>query len=432
MHHQRNALKAGLFIVVSGALIVAVVLAIRGIDSFVGLAPSRQVLFPLNTDISGLRVGDDVRVGGLKVGEVLSIKTAHDPRRPATRLSTVPAAPPEPVILVTISFPPHYTLREDAELLIQTNFTGQAHLNFPALGQGKPLDPKAILEGKAGGFSAVVTSLQGIAPKIDGILAQVNDVTVPRVNDALMDVRKQTIPKVNDTVDSFRKTADTSTTLVEKVKGHVDPVAAKVHQVGDSTSGMMTEVRDLIGDTKTDFRGTMANLNAATASFRAQLPGILDKVDSAMAKIDKAMNDATEAMQDIKLVAENSREMTGEARDLIVANRGKIDTMLASLRDTSRNLEAATAEMRRSPWRLLYRPGKGESANLNVYDAARQFADGASEFSDAAQALRDAAKTKDVSAQEIKVLLKAVEDKQQKFNNELQKLEEEFWKRAKE
>src|SRR4051794_37128117 len=83
MAKDRNAFKAGLFIVISIVLIIAVIVGIKGAGEFIEPDQIRNVAFKLSDDVGGLRMGDDVRVGGLKVGIVRSIKI-EQPQTPAT------------------------------------------------------------------------------------------------------------------------------------------------------------------------------------------------------------------------------------------------------------------------------------------------------------------------------------------------------------
>ena len=73
MATDRNAFKAGLFIVISLVLIIAVIVGIKGLGRFIEPQQDRYVEFTLEDDVSGLRIGDDVRIGGLKVGIIRSI-----------------------------------------------------------------------------------------------------------------------------------------------------------------------------------------------------------------------------------------------------------------------------------------------------------------------------------------------------------------------
>src|SRR5690606_22892487 len=93
-----------------------------------------------------------------------------------------------------------------------------------------------------------------------------------------------------------------------------------------------------------------------------------------------------------------------------------------SLKKTGDNLKAASAEIRRSPWRLLYKPGKNEMANLNLFDSARAFAEGANDLADATTALRDALQTQQLDDQQLRNLLERLDLTFQKFNQVEQEL----------
>jgi ABC-type transporter Mla subunit MlaD len=76
MQKQRNAFKAGLFILISIVLIIAILIAIKGVGAIFEPMQTRQASFSLQDNIGGLRVGDEVRVGGYGVGTVRSIEVA--------------------------------------------------------------------------------------------------------------------------------------------------------------------------------------------------------------------------------------------------------------------------------------------------------------------------------------------------------------------
>jgi hypothetical protein len=77
---------------------------------------------------------------------------------------------------------------------------------------------------------------------------------------------------------------------------------------------------------------------------------------------------------------------------------------------------------------LLYKPRPGEVANLNLFDAARDFAEGANDMSDAATALRDALKDPKADPEMIQKLITQLDSNFSRF----QKVEDELWKRVKE
>src|SRR5207248_2815120 len=162
-------------------------------------------------------------------------------------------------------------------------------------------------------------------------------------------------------------------------------------------------------------------------NIREKLPGIMNNMNDVTAKVSKSMDDVLVSLQDIKQTVVNARELSDSTRNLVAGNRSKIDGMIASMKKAGDNLKFATAEIRRSPWRLLYKPQPGEMANLNLYDSARQFAEGAGELNDAAGALRDALQKPDAKQDEIRNLLERLD----KSFSGCQDVEKQLWDRVK-
>src|SRR5688500_6643037 len=100
MNKDRNALKAGTFIVVAVILSAAVVVAIKDFRRFGEASAVRAVRFKLADELGGLRVGDEVRVGGFKVGSILTVDPVNvDDGQ-------------EAALVVTFSLPKKFVLRD--------------------------------------------------------------------------------------------------------------------------------------------------------------------------------------------------------------------------------------------------------------------------------------------------------------------------------
>ncbi len=378
---ERNALRAGLFIVVSTVLIVVVIVSVKGAGRFTEGRDTRIVSFKLSDDLGGLRVGDDVRVGGWKVGSVTSIEAAG-----------LDGA--EPRLNVTFTLPSRFKLKENARVGIQTTLTGATALNIDSLGAGKEYAEADPIPGRPDPKSALFASLGEAGPDVSA--------TLKDVRLAAADIRGQTIPKANAALDSFKGTGDSATALVADVKGQIPPIVEKYNGVTDKTGAMMQSITDMIGPSTTDWKGLMANLNQASGSINQKLPAMLDKLDATLAS-------AQTALEDVKAAVANTKDLTESLKTVIGRNESKLEGMILSLKTTGDNLQAASAEIRRSPWRLLYKPAPNEVANLNVYDSARQFAEGANDLNDAATALRDALKTGGASEKELQSMLERLE-----------------------
>src|SRR5215212_2007987 len=170
MTKERNAFKAGLFIVVSIALIVGVIVAIKGVGRLIEPHQVRTATFTLKDDVSGLRIGDDVRVGGLKVGIVRSLAIEQASEKEPTR------------IVVPFHMPQRLTVREGARLGVQNTITGAAWLNFDKLGAGNPLAADAVLKGEPGAYAQILASVNELAPELKSMAHDVRTITLPKLN----------------------------------------------------------------------------------------------------------------------------------------------------------------------------------------------------------------------------------------------------------
>jgi phospholipid/cholesterol/gamma-HCH transport system substrate-binding protein len=406
MKNERNALKAGLFMVISLVLIIAVIVGIKGLGRLTDPLQYGTVSFKLADDIGGLRIGDDVRIGGAKVGAVRSIDVQPDKEQPS--------------VLVRFSMPKRFQLKQGARPRIQATLTGTAWINFETLGSGKALAENETIAGLPSETTELLARLNAIAPNVEAIISDVKNQTVPKVNLAL--------DKTAGTMDSFKETGVAATDVMKTLKGKLDGIVERYNKIVDTGTQAMVNIRDLFGDIKTDFRTTIANFSKLTTAINEKLPPILDKLDQGLAKVKQTVEVVDATLADIQKSAANTRDITASGRSILTQNKSKIDRMISSLKVTADNLKGASAEVRRSPWRLLYKPQPGEMGNLNLFDSARQFAEGANDMNDAAQALRDALKDPNADKEQIQKLVEHLDQSFGKFN----KVEQELWKSVKE
>jgi ABC-type transporter Mla subunit MlaD len=401
MPRQRNELAAGLFILVSIALIIAVVVGVKGLTELTEPTRTFRARFALDADVGGLQRGAEVRLGGTRAGSVRAVEIETDAQDNAS-------------VVVEFSLASRFVVREDAVIRVREALTGAPVLNIESLGAGKPLADGGTLAGQPGAIGSALTTLAELVPDLRQIVTEVRGVVA--------DVRGDSIPRAHalldsatKTADSLRETSDRARALIEHVGGKVDPVVERYNAVADRSAEAAAHLRDILGDTKTDFRTTMSNISGATATFNERLPRLFDRVDEVAASVKSALGNAETALREIQDTATTAKGATDAARSILAGNRGKIDAMILSLRNTSSNLENASAEIRRSPWRLLYQPKRDELSNLDLFDTARQFAVGATQLNDAATALRDALSDPRVDAARLAELMQDLDRKHQSF-----------------
>jgi ABC-type transporter Mla subunit MlaD len=380
---DRSATKAGLFIVASLLLLLGIVVSIKGLRSVFTPVVERKVRFSLTDDIGGLRLGDDVRLGGFKIGVIRGIDV----------LGTGDGQ--QPVILITFTSPEKYPLKKNAHIAVQGTVTGSSWLNIDDLGTGDLLAEGDELTGHPSATSELLAGLSKTTPELEALVHDVHAVTVPRVN-----------------------------TAIEKSHAMIDAI----HAFADRGSEMAAKVRDLLGDTNSDIKGTLANLNTISTSAKTRLPQILDHADAALSKIGQTIDNSKGTLEDLRTAMANTKELTGSAKAILVTNRSKLDAIIAGLKTTSDNLKGASVEIRRSPWRLLYKPAPGEMDNLNLFDAARQFAEGANSVDDAASSLRDAMHDPGADPEHVKKLIDQLNASFANFHQ----VEDKLWAAVKE
>jgi len=268
--------------------------------------------------------------------------------------------------------------------------TGASNLNIASLGTGAALADNRALVGHTGGFGALLA-------------------------------------KAEDTISAFKDTSIVASNVVKKVGDRIDPMIEKYNNVADRGSEMMVNIRDMIGESTQDWKGTMANLNASTSSIKDKLPAVLDEAKNVLTKVQRTIDSATVAMEDVKKTAANARDVTGSARSILMTNRAKFDGILASLKTAGDNVKYATSELRRSPWRLLYKPDSVDVDNLTLFDSARQFSEGANDMNDAVQALRDAVNSGDLPPEELQKKIDLLDHSFSKFAD----VEQKLWKNVK-
>jgi ABC-type transporter Mla subunit MlaD len=221
----------------------------------------------------------------------------------------------------------------------------------------------------------------------------------------------------------LQTTLDEAQQVVSQIRHQIPAVVQRYDSTLTRIDQAFTEVKDILGDTKTDIRSMLSNLNHTTATFKSRLPTTFDKADNFLTRTTETIDNARGTLGDIRAAADHLKNATAEARSILVRNRSKIDNMITSLRNTSTQLESASTEIRRSPWRLLYQPQINELSNLNLFDATREFAQAATRLDDAASAVRDASQDPTLSTQRLQELLQTLDESFQKYKD----IEAKLW-----
>ena len=383
---DKNALKAGVFILTALSMALTVFFLVGGFG--LGRQQEWTVRFDVADDVSGVGPGADVRIGGVPIGEVQGVQVSGDLKH----------------VDVRITMPDGLVLRENPRVAIQATVTGVAWLNFDSLGDGEPLPPGSVIEGDAGTISNLVAAANRLAPAVTGLIDDVRGSTVPKVNDVLdktgrtMETADGTLNRFGEAADKAASAAGTADELLKRNRENLDATLANLRQASERTPQVLDDASVLV-----------TKWTEAADSIRATLDGTGQR-------LNRVLDNAQAISEDMKDVGKDTQATVKDVRALVGGNRGKIEQIINRMRDTGTTLSLAASEIRRSPWRLLYKPDGSQRESLDLYDAARRFAEGANALQDAAVALGDAANDPTADPAQVAQLLEELQQKFEEFD----------------
>ena len=405
MAAERNAFKLGLTLIVFAGLLVAVL---------VYLAPTGggdvlfRVRYPHGKIGTPLKPGGEVSCGGQAVGAIRRIELAELEIEEEKDAEEGEGKGKDVYVVVTISVDSRrVTLRERCKITPEAPILGAGgKLTILHVGDGDPLEDGAMIDGDLEANIANLTrALQGqLDPEDPGsLISRVKAMLDPANEDSLLGKILASLDDVNAVTRQLEREFDPAQkrALLAKLHGIMDSLnqatgllrdeidrdvdaamAAKLHEMLDTlndglatAAGLLEENRAPITETVQSIRDTSKILEEQIA---ARIARQLDPKDGAalMAKVHVAIDRLGRSLSDINTI-------TDAGRETMLLNKELINRMVGNFKETSDHLKGASKDIRRSPWRLFYQPTIEESAEANVFDAARAFAEAATRLDDA-------------------------------------------------
>jgi ABC-type transporter Mla subunit MlaD len=371
MNLERDNLSAGLFVLMGLVLGVVLVFALADVDRLFRKTQTIDVVYSLSDGLRGLKAGAEVSLGDEPIGSVSAIDDVIEEGRVVAKR-------------VSFAIPDHYRLRRDAVI----------ELVVPPLGAGTRLNIRSVGVGE--------TYEHGVDEPLAGAMAG-SLLTESLMRDAgIGDEQRRQIQRI-----------------ITNVADMTDALRADIPELTGAARRMLTEAEPLAADA----RQAAAHLKDATARINALLadkdPTIRETLDNVHALSQRLMPVIDEA----KTAVDNIRVATDEVKSLILTRRPHLEKMLADLQLTGEQLKLAAIEIRRSPWRLLYKPSQKELASDNLYDAARSFAMAASTLDATVAALATVQQRDPADEPRIRELLDYLEAITQRFTE----AQDQFW-----
>jgi ABC-type transporter Mla subunit MlaD len=364
---RRNNVRAGLLVSVTIFLAVAVVFVLS--DALAAWTrPMRDytVTFDVASGIRNLKKGADVRIGGVVMGKVSAVKPQISEGRAFE------------TIRVEFSLDRRAELFADARVFVIAPLIGSGawleifDVGDPARGQ----PPDRTLAGMTD--PGLLTTLLGPAGagKAEAIITDVR---------AVADDIRQVTGGIRESWPDWEASVDRVMNWAAEATDDLDAILATGQgAVTDARNGI-NEVREAVAANRPKVDATLEDAQAIGENVRAASEDVraiaqtarsttIEKVHAVLDRGQQAVDEAAGALSDIRT------EFTGWAPE--------IDDALANANLSAQQLKLASIEIRRSPWKILYRPTSEELEHELLYEAARSFAVAAADLKAAGESVR--------------------------------------------
>ena len=297
MNAKREQTLVGLFVIVAGAMLVAIVFALSGAVG--GTAKTYHAYFPF---AGGIEPGATVRyAGGPKVGRVQELRI--DPQNPSR-------------IDVTISVQTDLPVKTDSRVRIMSmSPLGDNHVEIypgsaqaPAAPVGSLLPSDVYLD-----FNALTEQLSSIAPDARQLVRTLNDratelkTTVDRVNDMLSAQNRAnlsaTLADTRGMIEENRPQIKSTLQHVNELSQKLDPLVQDLRKTANQANQALDHIDSMVGENRADVRKAVIELRK-TLGTMTELTGRLDQT------LDVNAENIDEVLDNLRHVTENLKEFT--------------------------------------------------------------------------------------------------------------------------
>ncbi len=427
---QRDNFKAGLFVLGGIALAMVCVILLSDIERFFEEKQVVTVSFALDEGVKGLKPGAAVTIGNHPAGRVLAITDQLGEDGVVTGK------------LVTAQIPAKFKLYENAqfELVVPPLGSGTA-LNIRSFGANQPpmpgmqpqgdswaYEPGEVIDGNLANSELAMQFLKasGIEDQqrqqIRAIVANVERITSQVREDlpALSANIKEKIDKLDPILENADATVADARVAMADAKASVADVRQRstewfdrVDTITGNVKSTTARVDAMVEEKDPVVRAAIDDTRAIVGTVRSEN---LKQIKEAMTKVNSALDRTLPALEDVQTVL-------SETRTAVVAQRPTVERIIANLSLTASQLKLASVEVRRSPWRLLYKPTTEELDSDNIYDAARSFAMAAEALESTSRSLAALSEDPQTEQARMENMVNYLSDVFSRFES----AEDEFW-----
>jgi ABC-type transporter Mla subunit MlaD len=360
---RQNNVKAGIFVLVSiiiGLVVFSVLTNAWG--RLFNTTSTYHAVFEIKQGIGALSAGSKVKLGGVLVGNVSSVK----PR----------AESDEPVSLIDVifKFDNQFALYDNASIHARAGLLGTSGwLEVSDVGSGSKANSKTELVGTT---ETMVTQLLGSDAEIN-------------ISKSLGALRKLSEALVDDSGALNLLLGSNDAIAIKEAINSAKSSLATLDSIMKKTGLVFPEWKAMITTILSDSKNIPNQINETLEKIRLIVSDVQADV---LPNIRKSMESLTNSMDSLELMSKTYQTYSPEWAAKITKIVGNVDQI-------SSRAKAAIDDISASPWRLLYRPTNKEIAYEQLNAASWQLLTALSDLRVSAEALESASLSEDAPSE---------------------------------
>ena len=291
---MREEIKAGLIIVISMVLLTLVVILIGGGQFF-----EKFDTYSIRVkNAAGLEPGAQVKLGGVRVGRVLTIR---EPQLPGESVVVeIGIKRGKPIYKGTKALITQVGFVGDIYLLLTVNDTVNERITV-----GDIIPSEEVVD-----FGVIMAKVEILSRSLDALIRDIDKVFSP-----------ENIRQVELLLGNTNKT-------IVSASSHVQNISLNIRAATDKLSVVLDELESLVRNNKAEFSQVLKKARED-----------LEKAEGMISSIEKS---AKTVDRTVDLQSQN------------------LDALLSSMTRTTDELQDLIHELKRKPWSVIYKEGKGD------------------------------------------------------------------------
>ncbi len=403
----RDTFKLGLAVLIMAALLLVLVISI---SSGTFSTAKREILvlrFSAGNPLPPIAKGSPVLYLGQKIGSVIDAEII-DTRENSSNFSP-------PYLKVHASVREGLSLRTDGRYIASNPpLGGKGAIEVIHPGKtGDVISESSVVYGSVSGLDSVISRISSeVDPEnADGLLYAVKYELNAKERDSLLAKIHTSVSDLNDITEvlateldrtahqtvlaKLHNAMDQLNTLAEGLASELDrtdnaAAIARLDQALDRLNEVLEETAELMKENHPIINHAVASLDNALTTFDERVADVLarelelgdEQPDrSILAKVHTSIDKLEASLTNIETLSD-------DASGMVSKNRDRVDEFVENLTEASEHTKQAIKDLKRHPWKLLFKPNENERRELNILEAAREFSDAAASLDDASMRMR--------------------------------------------